>query len=188
MFVSKMLAVAGVLFLHGVAAFPSLGHASDRTAAVTVADRAAPAAPAVTPGYFLMNCYPFDRADISPKEWWSAVFYCANELDCSDPTFRFQTSNVCRLPETSRDAGRYHIWENMKGDTKSMQSCLFSSGQTFSWQIPSDAQSKADLTVVGNGNTLKQAQTWSGIKDNKITGVVWNSHLCSKIYTFRPKK
>lgn len=67
--------------------------------------------------------------------------YCANDGDCNNLSVVHPNTNVCTK---SRSGTRsYHTWEG------STQSCTFGSGITFTWNIPSNAQSLPNYNYVG---------------------------------------
>ncbi|KAL2265788.1 hypothetical protein VTJ83DRAFT_6888 [Remersonia thermophila] len=69
-----------------------------------------------------------------------------------------------------------NIWEG------SEQSCTFSSGVTFSWNIDRNAQRQNDYTYVGSG--WNNFRSFAGYKDNKQQGATYLNHDCKKIYYF----
>lgn len=70
------------------------------------------------------------------------VQYCANDSDCSSLSYSPPSDNVC-VKGTSSTSESYHIWEG------SSQSCTFPTGVTFTWNIPSSAQSQPNYSSVG---------------------------------------
>ncbi|KAK1778231.1 hypothetical protein QBC45DRAFT_328947, partial [Copromyces sp. CBS 386.78] len=93
----------------------------------------------------------------------------------SNLSYSHTSSNVC-VKSISGLTEAYHIW---KGNT---QSCTFSSGVTFTWNIPSNAQSLQDYSYVGTGSN--GYSTFSGYKDDKHYAIRYNAHTCHSIYYY----
>ncbi|KAH6621524.1 hypothetical protein B0J18DRAFT_229071 [Chaetomium sp. MPI-SDFR-AT-0129] len=125
-------------------------------------------------GIHLFNCRPFGGAGV-PQTWLSIVVYCANDSDCSNLTYNPPSDNVC-VKGTSSSSEVYHIWEG------SSQSCTFPTGVTFSWNIPSNAQSQPNYSSVGSGSN--GYRSFAGHKDDHTAGPSYNYHSCEKVYYY----
>ncbi|KAK4099288.1 hypothetical protein N658DRAFT_453303, partial [Parathielavia hyrcaniae] len=114
-------------------------------------------------GVHLLNCSPGPDRDPGgskvppPKTWVSLVVYCANDSDCSNPSYKPSPDNVCVKYSTTYN-GQSNIW---KGGS---QSCTFPSGVSFSWNIRSDAQSQPNYANVGSGSN--NYRSFAGFKDD----------------------
>ncbi|KAK3403103.1 hypothetical protein B0T20DRAFT_474901 [Sordaria brevicollis] len=118
-------------------------------------------------GIHLMNCDP----SATSIGYMSAVIYCANDSDCSNPSYGHSSNNVCVMSTSN-----FHTWEG------STQSCTFSTGVTFSWNIGRQAQSSPDYSYVGSG--ANNYRTFAGYKDDKHLGGTYNGHYCRSIYYY----
>ncbi|KAK4235384.1 hypothetical protein C8A03DRAFT_17875 [Achaetomium macrosporum] len=126
-------------------------------------------------GIHLLNCRPFGGAGVS-QTWLSIVAYCANDADCNSLQYSIPDKDAC-IVSSSGTAESYHIWEG------SSQSCTFSStGVTFHWNIPSNAQSRPNYSSVGTGSN--GFKTFAGFKDDHSTSASYSYHSCEKIYYY----
>ncbi|KAK4215156.1 hypothetical protein QBC37DRAFT_282323 [Rhypophila decipiens] len=133
-----------------------------------------------TPGLRLMNCWPIMSGNGAPPGGWrytSYVVYCDDMATCDSTLFTPSSNNVC-VKKSSTAVNDYYIWE---GGSKS---CTFPTGVTFTWNIPSNAQSQADYSWVGTGSNTYR--TFNGYKDNKDGSLHYPSFVqrCSKIYWY----
>lgn len=103
-----------------------------KTSAAIVALVAASTARAAE-GIHLINCGNND---------YSAVLYCVDDSNCN---FIPSSSNIC-YPRGGPSGGTI-TWETYP----SWQSCGFSTGVGFDWNINTDAQSKDNFSEVGVG-------------------------------------
>ncbi|KAF2111871.1 hypothetical protein BDV96DRAFT_602901 [Lophiotrema nucula] len=81
-------------------------------------------------GIHLVNCFATGSAALLV----SAVAYCPNDGSCNPGA-----SDFCEMSSNDND---YYHWEGAKDH------CTFSSGVTFSWNLPSNAQNQATYSVV----------------------------------------
>ncbi|KAL2143660.1 hypothetical protein VTI28DRAFT_10167 [Corynascus sepedonium] len=125
-------------------------------------------------GVHLFNCRPWGGAGVT-QTWISIVVYCANDSDCSQLSYSPPRDNVC-VKGVSTTEEAYHIWEG------SEQSCTFPTGVTFTWNIPSDAQSRPDYTYIGSGSNGHR--DFAGFKDNHGSAMSYDYHSCEKIYYY----
>ncbi|KAH6622684.1 hypothetical protein F5144DRAFT_517088 [Chaetomium tenue] len=125
-------------------------------------------------GIHLFNCRPFGGAGV-PQTWISIVVYCANDSDCSSLGYSPPSNNVC-VKGTSTSSETYHVWEG------GSQSCTFPTGVTFTWNIPSGAQSQPNYSSVGSGSN--GYRSFAGYKDDHVNGASYNYHSCEKIYYY----
>ncbi|EAQ90068.1 predicted protein [Chaetomium globosum CBS 148.51] len=111
-------------------------------------------------GIHLVNCK--DGA----TNIYSVVVYCANDSNCN---FRPSSSNAC-YPTSGVMA-----WEG------GGQSCGFSTGVYFSWNIQSDAQTKANYSKVGTGgNGFRDYTIYKDDQHHMYTDS--DGHSCKSIY------
>ncbi|KAE8454466.1 hypothetical protein EG329_000089 [Mollisiaceae sp. DMI_Dod_QoI] len=107
-------------------------------------------------GVHLVNC----------NNVYSVVVYCPNDSDCNHNP---PAGDGCVRP----GGGTYH-WEG------SPQSCTFTTGVTFSWNIASNAQSQPNFAYVGSGNN---GHGFNIYKDNQhVMYTDGNGYQCKSIY------
>ncbi|KAK3306071.1 uncharacterized protein B0T15DRAFT_217630 [Chaetomium strumarium] len=126
-------------------------------------------------GIHLLNCRPFGGAGVS-QTWLSIVAYCANDADCNSLQYSIPDQDAC-IVSSSGTSESYHHWEG------SSQSCTFSStGVTFRWNIPGNAQSQPNYSSVGTGSN--GFKTFAGFKDDHSPSASYSYHSCEKIYYY----
>ncbi|KAK3403102.1 hypothetical protein B0T20DRAFT_17185 [Sordaria brevicollis] len=124
-------------------------------------------------GIHLVNCEGLHYGTGTASGQISAVVYCANDSDCNNLAVGHLEKDVC-VKKFSNDPGVFNIWEG------STQSCTFSTGVTFTWYIPSNAQTLPDYSYVGTASN--GYRTFAGYKDDKHLGVNYMSRQCQNIY------
>ncbi|KAJ0117967.1 hypothetical protein J7T55_014418 [Diaporthe amygdali] len=114
-----------------------------------------------TEGIHLVNCEGNGYA-------YSIEIYCSDDSNCN---YQPSSNNQCFLSSSG-----LFTWEG-----RSNQGCGFTSGTTFYYTLPYNAQSYADFTKVGTG--YNAYHNYNIFKDNKhVMYTAGNGAVCRSIY------
>ncbi|KAK4143178.1 uncharacterized protein C8A04DRAFT_12618 [Dichotomopilus funicola] len=126
-------------------------------------------------GVHLLNCRSFGEAS-SDHTFLSIVAYCADDANCSSVGYNIPANDACVVSSSTA----YEDWHQWEGGS---QSCTFAStGVTFTWDIPSNAQSLPNYSSVRTGSN--GFKTFGGYKDDSLNGANYNYHSCIKKYYY----